>query len=90
VRVVLNKIREAVVVHIGCGLDTRFERVDNGRVHWNDLDLPEVIRLQKELIGIDEVRHHLLVCSVFDDRWLKAVSVHKCPFMFNAEGVYVL
>src|SRR5512137_467539 len=33
----------AVVVHIGCGLDTRFERVDNGRVEWYDLDLPEVI-----------------------------------------------
>jgi O-methyltransferase involved in polyketide biosynthesis len=23
---------DAVVVHIGCGLDTRFVRVDNGRV----------------------------------------------------------
>ena len=25
---------DAVVVHIGCGLDTRFERVDNGQVEW--------------------------------------------------------
>jgi O-methyltransferase involved in polyketide biosynthesis len=23
---------DGVVVHIGCGLDTRFERIDNGRV----------------------------------------------------------
>jgi O-methyltransferase involved in polyketide biosynthesis len=29
---------DAVVVHIGCGLDARFERVDDGRVEWYDLD----------------------------------------------------
>lgn len=39
----LNRNPNAVIVHIGCGLDTRFERVDNGRVEWFDLDLPEVI-----------------------------------------------
>lgn len=33
----------ATVVHIGCGLDTRFQRVDNGSVRWYDLDLPAVI-----------------------------------------------
>lgn len=30
----------AVVVHICCGLDTRFERVDDRRVEWFDLDVP--------------------------------------------------
>lgn len=34
---------EAAVVHFGCGLDTRFERVDDGRVQWFDLDLPDVV-----------------------------------------------
>ena len=38
----LSRHPEAVVVHIGCGLDSRFERVDNGRVEWYDLDLPDV------------------------------------------------
>ncbi len=39
----LERHPEAVVVHIGCGLDSRFERVDNGQVKWYDLDLTEVI-----------------------------------------------
>lgn len=39
---------EAVVVHIGCGLDSRFERVDNGWGEWYDLDLPEVIALRRK------------------------------------------
>jgi O-methyltransferase involved in polyketide biosynthesis len=27
----LGRHLEAIVVHIGCGLDSRFERVDNGQ-----------------------------------------------------------
>ena len=84
----LNRHPEAVVVHIGCGLDTRFERVDNGKVEWYDLDLPEAVELRKKLIGGEGARYHLLSCSVFDSTWLKTVSVHRQrPFLFLAEGV---
>ena len=38
---------DAVVVHIGCGLDIRFERVNNGQIEWYDLDLPNVIELRR-------------------------------------------
>jgi methyltransferase (TIGR00027 family) len=81
---------DAVVVHIGCGLDTRFERVDNGQVEWYDLDLPDVIDLRRKLIGGEGGRYHLLGCSVLDDAWLEAVSVHRQrPFLFLAEGVFM-
>jgi len=79
-----------VVVHIGCGLDTRFERLDNGQVEWYDLDLPEVIELRRMLVGGEGLRHHFLDCSVFDNAWLDAVSVHRRrPFLFLAEGVFM-
>jgi O-methyltransferase involved in polyketide biosynthesis len=79
---------QAVVVHIGCGLDTRFERVDNGLVEWYDLDLPEVIDLRRKLLNETE-RCRFLGCSVFDSAWLEAVSVHSVrPFLFLAEGVF--
>ena len=50
---------DAVVVHIGCGLDTRFERVAerNGQVEWYDLDLPDVIELRRKFIGGEGERH---------------------------------
>jgi methyltransferase (TIGR00027 family) len=81
---------DAVVVHIGCGLDTRFERVDNGRVEWYDLDLPDVIELRRKLVGGEGARHHFLACSVLDSAWLDTVSVHgKRPFLFLAEGVFM-
>lgn len=81
---------EAVVVHIGCGLDSRFERVDNGRVEWYDLDLPDVIELRRNWLGGEGDRHHLLGCSVFEDTWLEVVSAHRPrPFLFLAEGVFM-
>lgn len=79
---------EAVVVHLGCGLDTRFERVDNGQVEWYDLDLPEVIELRRQLIGGEGARYHHLACSVFDSAWLDTVSSQR-PCLFLAEGVLV-
>ncbi len=37
-----------------------------------------------------EERYHLLGCSVLEDAWLEAVSVHRQrPFLFLAEGVFM-
>ncbi len=84
---------DAVVVHIGCGLDTRFERLDNGRVEWYDLDLPYVIDLRRRLLGGDGERYHLLGCSVLDDAWrprlLHASGMAPRPILFLAEGVFM-
>jgi O-methyltransferase involved in polyketide biosynthesis len=81
---------QAVAVHFGCGLDTRFERVDNGQAEWYDLDLPHVIELRRKLMRDEAGRRHLLGCSVLEDEWLDRVSVHRQrPFLFLAEGVFM-
>ena len=86
----LSRHPEAVVVHIGCGLDSRFERVDNGQVEWYDLDLPEVIELRRKIIGDEGERYHLLGCSVLNNAWLDTVRAHcQRPFLFLAEGVFM-
>jgi O-methyltransferase involved in polyketide biosynthesis len=86
----LGRYPEAVAVHIGCGLDARFERVDNGQVEWYDLDLPEVIELRRKFIGGEMARYHFLAGSVFDSAWLNTVGIHRHrPFLFLAEGVFM-
>jgi len=86
----LKRHPDAVVVHIGCGLDTRFERLDNGQTEWYDLDLPDVIELRRKLIGGEWGRYHLLAGSVLEDAWLEVVKVHRQrPFLFLAEGVFM-
>jgi len=77
----------SVVVHIGCGLDTRFERVDNGLVEWYDLDLPEVIEFRRKLVPNTD-RCHMLGYSIFDRLWLGQVRNHPGrAYLFLAEGV---
>jgi O-methyltransferase involved in polyketide biosynthesis len=89
VRDFLKRNPDAVVVHIGCGLDTRFERVDNGSVEWYDLDMPDVMALRQKLLQNECSRYHILATSAFEDGWLEEVGQHKSrPFMFLAEGVF--
>ena len=44
----LRKHPKALVLHIGCGLDSRFRRVKEPYRLWIDCDLPDVIAIRKE------------------------------------------
>lgn len=80
----------AAVVHIGCGLDTRFDRVDDGLVDWYDLDLPDVIALRRQLVGGESERYHLIESSAFDDAWFDSVdATGGRAVLFLAENVFV-
>ncbi len=81
---------DAVVVHIGCGLDARFNRVDNGQVEWYDLDLPNVVSLRCRLMGGGEGRYHLAGCSVLEQTWVESVKTRQGrPVLILAEGVFM-
>ena len=76
----------ATVVEIGTGLNTRFERVDNGQVHWFDLDLPDVIELRRTFFA-DTDRRRTVAASVLAEEWLPAVAQSRRPYFFVADGV---
>jgi methyltransferase (TIGR00027 family) len=79
----------AAVVHLGCGLDARFDRVDDGQVEWYDLDLPEVMALRERVLGGEGPRHHLVSSSAFDQSWMDEVAAQTRPTLFLAEGVFM-
>jgi len=88
-RAFLAEHPDGVIVDLGCGLDTRFERIDNGQVHWYGLDLPEVIELRKELLE-ETQRSHTIGCSVLDFSWMDALrNQTDKPILFLAEGLLV-
>jgi len=82
----IQKHPSAVVVNIGCGLDTRFEQVDNGKIRWYDLDLPEAICIRQHFFAETD-RYKMIAKSVFDDAWLGKVSVTNEPVLIIAEGI---
>ena len=85
----LAKNPYGVIVNIGCGMDSRFQRVDNGTATCFDLDLPEVIQFKKQFYRETD-RYHVIGSSVFDYDWMDQVAdVNKHPVLFMAEGVFM-
>ena len=89
VRRFLRKHERAVVVNVGCGLDTRFQRTgcDTDAIFY-DLDLPEVIGLRRQLLP-EQPRNCYLSASLLETEWmdeLRARHPDAC-FIFVVEGV---
>jgi O-methyltransferase involved in polyketide biosynthesis len=82
----LTEHPDSVIVHLGCGLDSRCLRVDNGQVEWYDLDLPDVIELRQKFFE-ETGRYHMLAASVTDMDWISAVETKGRPVMVIAEGL---
>lgn len=84
-RAYLDAHPDAVVVNLGAGLDTRFFRVDNGRVRWYELDLPESIALRRHFLQ-DSHRHTMLATSALDFAWMEQIERRQHALII-AEGL---
>jgi O-methyltransferase involved in polyketide biosynthesis len=75
-----------VVLHLGCGLDTRAYRVDPPpSVDWYDIDLPDVIALRRRLFP-QRVGLHTIAASVTDPGLLDTIPA-ALPVLVVAEGL---
>jgi O-methyltransferase involved in polyketide biosynthesis len=77
----------ACVVNIGAGLDTTFYRVDNGLIHWYDLDLPAVIDIRRQLLPEPD-RVTYIAKSFLDPSWCKDITYSKDGVFMIAGGVF--
>lgn len=85
----LRREPDGIIVNMGCGLDTRFFRIDTKQAQWFDLDFTEVIELKKEYLQENE-RYHFIRSSVLDFAWMDILSGMKGrKFFFMAEGVFM-
>ncbi|MER8741629.1 class I SAM-dependent methyltransferase [Mesorhizobium sp. M1004] len=76
----------AIVLHLGCGLDTRIFRVDPPEgVEWFDVDFPDVIALRRKLYPSRD-HYHLVGSSVTDPDWLAEVPRNR-PAVVVMEGL---
>lgn len=87
VRDYLQLYPQGTVIEIGAGLNTRFERVDNGQVRWFDLDLPDSMALRQKFFTQTE-RRKFITASCLSTAWIKQVKAFvNQTCMFVAEGV---
>jgi O-methyltransferase involved in polyketide biosynthesis len=77
----------ATIINIGCGFDTTFERVDNSKITWYDLDLPDVIDCRKQFIR-DNDRRKSIAKSILDYTWVEQIQPHKNVLIVAAGVLY--
>lgn len=84
----LDRSDGSVALHLGCGLDSRYDRIVNSRVDWYDIDFPEVIAIRRRLY--EETDHyHLIGSSVTDLTWLEKIPLEKEKYIVIAEGLFM-
>ena len=72
----MKKDNGAVVLHIGCGMDSRVIRVGTDGHLWYDIDFPSVIEERKKYYVEDEL-YHMIEADVRQQNWLEAVPKAK-------------
>jgi O-methyltransferase involved in polyketide biosynthesis len=85
-RAFLARHDEAVVLHLGCGLDSRVLRLDPGPgVRWFDVDQEPVIELRRRFYDERE-NVEMIAASVTDPTWWSQVPDDR-PRLVLAEGL---
>ena len=74
------------IVNLGCGMDTRFFRIDDGKLQCVDVDLPEMITLKQQFLDETE-RYQMFAGSILEETWMDKVAETPGPYCFLLEGV---
>ena len=84
----LTSHHSSVIVHLGCGLDGRYDRINNSEVEWYDLDMPAVIDLRKQFFQ-ETAKYHMLPSSVTELTWIDNISPKGRAVLVVAEGLFM-
>ncbi|HTI44762.1 MAG TPA: class I SAM-dependent methyltransferase [Candidatus Nitrosotalea sp.] len=90
VRTWLQQHPDGWVVALGEGLETQFSRVDNGRLNWLTVDLPEAMQLRDQLLPL-RPREHRYTGSALDHAWMERLpaSIHGEDVCIIAQGLFM-
>jgi O-methyltransferase involved in polyketide biosynthesis len=87
IRRFLARYPSGTVVALGEGLETQFWRVDNGRMWWVSVDLPETLELRHKLLP-DGPRQRSHAGSALELEWLDHVDPAN-PTLTTAQGLFM-
>ena len=67
-KALLQKYPDALCINLGCGFDDKFSQVDNGKLQWFDVDLPDQIAVRRKVYQ-DRDRCKMLPGSALESDW---------------------
>lgn len=68
--------KDAVVIHMGCGMDSRVLRVGTREHLWYDVDFPEVIKERKRYYE-ESSYYHMIASDVRQKEWQEVIAKKK-------------
>lgn len=77
---------DGIVLDLGAGLSTAFERIPVKPAFWYDIDLPAVTELHARVVPSDP-RRRLVAASIDTPGWLAKLEIPDGPVLVLAEGV---
>ena len=81
----MTDLQDAVVIHIGCGMDSRVTRIESDTHKWYDVDFAEVITERRKYYS-ESARYQMIAGDVRDGRWLTTIPENKSAIVIM-EGV---
>lgn len=81
----MEKDGEAIVLHIGCGMDSRIERVGETVHEWYDVDFPEVIAERRKFYK-EKDTYHMIESDARENAWIQTLPADKNAIILM-EGV---
>lgn len=87
VKKLLTQYPDAICVNMGCGLDNRFSRVDNRKIEWFDVDLPDSIAVRRKVYEETD-RRHMLSKNVLETGWGENIPKDRQTILI-AEGLFM-
>ena len=79
---------EAVVLHLGCGMDSRCERINIENAQWYDVDFPEVIA-ERGRYYKESQQYHMLGGDVRDEEWLTQIHGNEAIIVMEGLSMYL-
>lgn len=76
-----------ICLNLGCGLDNRFSRVDNGHITWYNIDLPQSINMRKKFYK-ETAREHMIAADILNDQFTNKIEATK-QIIVVAEGLFM-
>ncbi len=79
---------DAVILHLGCGMDSRVLRTGGESRRWYDVDFPAVID-QRRRYYTETDTYHMVAADVRDDSWLSGIDAKKAIVVMEGISMYL-
>ena len=78
----------SIVLHIGCGMDSRVLRVNEPNTFWYDIDFPDVIAERKKYYAETE-SYRMIAADIRKKGWLESLPAGRAIVVMEGVSMYL-